>query len=161
MVVVQHADFDAAALTAALRARAGTQAGALVCFTGYVRDYAPEASTHSLFLEHYPGMCERVIANLLDRAHARWRVLDAAVVHRVGELNIGEQIVYVGVISAHRGDAFDACHYIMDMLKTEAPFWKKETLADGQQFWVSAREHDDLASRRWLHPALQPTKDSD
>jgi molybdopterin synthase catalytic subunit len=161
MILVQHADFNAPALTADLRARAGTQAGALVSFTGYVRDYAPEISTRSLFLEHYPGMCERVIADLLDRAHARWRVLDATVVHRVGELHIGEQIVFVGVISAHRSDAFDACHYIMDMLKTEAPLWKKETLVDGQAFWVSAREQDDIASRRWLDPAPRPTKDSD
>lgn len=161
MIVVQGIDFDPAALTHDLRARAGTQVGAQVTFTGYVRDYAPDAASCSLFLEHYPGMCERVIADLLDQAYSRWPILEATVVHRVGELLAGEQIVFVGVVSVHRGDAFDACRFLIDMLKTQAPFWKRETLADGQQFWVAAREQDDRHARHWHAPNASTHKDID
>jgi molybdopterin molybdotransferase len=144
MIIIQHADFDAAALTIDLRTRAGAPTGALVSFTGYVRDFAPDSPTHSLLIEHYPGMCERVIAELLEQARARWSILGATVVHRVGELQAGEQIVFVGVISAHRSDAFDACRFLIDQLKTQAPFWKRETLVCGRQFWVDAPMQDDI-----------------
>jgi len=152
MVLVQQADFDAAALSAALRARAGGQAGALVTFTGYVRDYAPEQPTHTLFLEHYPGMCEREIEEICATAQKRWQVFEPVVVHRHGELRHTDQIVYVGVASAHRGDAFRACEFIIDALKTRAPFWKRETLSSGEQFWVQQRDADTEKTRLWDQP---------
>jgi len=139
-VRIQQQDFDSTALVAALRAHTHGQAGALVSFTGYVRDYAQDATTRSLTLEHYPGMCEREITTICTEAANRWQVLDYAVIHRVGELQRGEQIVFVAVVSAHRKDAFAACAYIIDALKTRAPFWKRETLTDGTGFWVQAPE---------------------
>lgn len=152
MVTVQEKDFDAAALTAALRASTAGRAGALVSFTGYVRDYADDAPTHTLYLEHYPGMCEREIAALCEAAKQRWDILDCCVVHRVGELHHTEQIVYVGVASAHRGQAFRACEFIIDALKTRAPFWKRETLADGKRFWVQQNESDARKTASWAEP---------
>lgn len=149
MVIVQTEDFDAAALTAALRARTSGQAGALVTFTGYVRDYAEGQNTHTLFLEHYPGMCEREINDICEQARQRWGVPEPVVVHRVGELANAEQIVYVGVASAHRGDAFRACEFIIDALKTRAPFWKRETLTSGERFWVQQRDADADKTARW------------
>ncbi len=140
MVLIQTERFDVAALIAQLQARTAGQAGALVHFLGTVRDYSPQAGSHSLFLEHYPGMCEREIESLCERARQRWDILDTLVVHRVGELPLGDPIVFVGVASAHRGDAFRACEYIIDTLKTRAPFWKRETLADGHAFWVQQRD---------------------
>lgn len=149
MVVVQTADFDPAVLYAALQARAGDAAGATVSFIGTVRDYAPGETTRSLFLDHYPGMCEREIQALCDTAAQRWRILDATVVHRVGELALGDRIVFVGVASTHRGDAFRACEYIIDALKTRAPFWKRETLASGRAFWVRQDEADAHKTAQW------------
>lgn len=149
MVHIQTEDFDVAALNAALRATAGGKAGAMVTFTGYVRDQADGTATESLFLEHYPGMCEREIEAVCDQARQRWPILDTLVVHRVGELHLTEQIVYVGVTSAHRGDAFRACEFIMDVLKTRAPFWKRETLADGKRFWVQQRDSDAQKTDSW------------
>ena len=149
MVIVQTEDFDAAALTAALRARTSGQAGALVTFTGYVRDYAEGQNTHTLFLEHYPGMCEREITEICTQAQQRWNVPEPVVVHRVGELGNAEQIVFVGVASAHRGDAFRACEFIIDALKTRAPFWKRETLSNGERFWVQQREADAEKTAQW------------
>lgn len=149
MVIVQEADFDPAALTARLRATTEGQAGAIVSFTGYVRDYAKNAATQSLFLEHYPGMCEREIEALCTTAQSRWDILGCLVVHRVGELQLKDQIVFVATASAHRGDAFAACEYIIDALKTRAPFWKRETLANGEQFWVQQREADSDKTERW------------
>ena len=143
MVRIQEADFDVAALLGELRASTeGARGGAIVTFTGYVRDYAQNAGTRSLFLEHYPGMCEREIEALCTTARSRWDVLECMVVHRVGELQLKDQIVFVGVASAHRGDAFAACEYLIDALKTRAPFWKRETLTSGEQFWVQQRESD-------------------
>lgn len=149
MISVQQADFDAAALTARLRADTEGKAGSIVTFTGYVRDYADDASTRSLFLEHYPGMCEREIESLRDQAQSRWNILDSIVVHRVGELHLKDQIVFIAVASAHRGDAFAACEYMIDALKTRAPFWKRETLASGEQFWVQQRDSDTLKTEEW------------
>lgn len=149
MVIVQTDDFDAAKLTAQLRQQTAGQAGALVTFTGYVRDYAEGQGTQTLFLEHYPGMCEREIGDICQQATERWNVPEPVVVHRVGELHNSEQIVYVGVASAHRGDAFRACEFIIDALKTRAPFWKRETLASGERFWVQQRESDAEKTAQW------------
>ena len=155
MIEVTQADFDAAALMKDMQQRTFGRAGALVSFTGFVRDYASDASTKSLFLDYYPGMCERELATIADQARARWDVQDARIVHRAGELALGEQIVFVAVASAHRGDAFAACEFIMDALKTRAPFWKRETLADGSSFWVEARASDLQRSQAWDE---EPTK---
>lgn len=149
MVVVQAENFDAAKLLAALHARTAGQAGAVVSFIGTVRDYAEHAATESLFLDYYPGMCEREIETLCTTAQTRWRILDTTVVHRVGELHLGEQIVFVAVASAHRGDAFRACEYIIDALKTRAPFWKRETLRSGEQFWVQQSDADAQKTSQW------------
>ena len=149
MVLVQTGDFDPAALYAALQARAGERAGALVSFIGTVRDYAPDAATRSLFLDHYPGMCEREIQALCDIAAQRWEILASVVVHRVGELSLGERIVFVGVAAVHRGQAFRACEYIIDALKTRAPFWKRETLESGRSFWVGQDEADARKTAEW------------
>lgn len=149
MIIVQEADFNEAELVASLRERTAGKAGSMVTFTGYVRDYADNAATHSLYLEHYPGMCEREIQTICATAHTRWNTLDTTVVHRVGELRYKEQIVFVGVTSAHRGDAFNACQYIIDALKTRAPFWKRETLAGGERFWVRQHEADSAKAAQW------------
>ncbi len=153
MVVIQKADFDVAALMAQLHAATGGKGGAIVSFTGYVRDYAENAGTQSLFLEHYPGMCEREIETLCATAQSRWNVLDCTVVHRVGELQLKDQIVFVAVASAHRGDAFAACEFLIDALKTRAPFWKRETLTSGEQFWVQQRESDVSKTDQWDEPS--------
>ena len=120
-----------------------------------MRDYSPDQATDTLFLEHYPGMCEREISDLCATARERWAVTDCLVVHRVGELRSADQIVFVGVASAHRGDAFRACEFIIDALKTRAPFWKRETLKTGAQFWVEQRETDAEKTQSWssLPPA--------
>ncbi|MFC3339417.1 molybdenum cofactor biosynthesis protein MoaE [Paracandidimonas soli] len=151
MILVSPADFSVADQIAALRQRTAGDAGALVSFTGYVRDYAQGQGTQSLYLEHYPGMCENEILSICQEAAARWSVLDYTVVHRVGELPLSEQIVLVAVASAHRGEAFRACEYIIDALKTRAPFWKRETLSDGQKFWVQQRESDTEKTEQWRH----------
>lgn len=155
-ISVQTEDFDSAALVAGLRARTSGAAGAIVTFTGYVRDYSSETATRTLFLEHYPGMCERVLQSIVDEAHARWDVTQALVTHRVGELEQGEQIVFVAIASAHRGDAFRACEFVIDALKTRAPFWKRETLADDTSFWVQARASDALQAQSWSHDSAAP-----
>lgn len=160
MVIVQEADFDSAALIANLREHAARGAGALVTFTGYVRDYEEGAPTRSLYLEHYPGMCEQEIQALCETATARWAVREPVVVHRVGELHHDEQIVFVAVASAHRGDAFKACEYIIDALKTRAPFWKRETLEDGKRFWVKQHDADAEKTESWGTPDPQKEQQS-
>ncbi len=152
MVIVQQHDFDSAALVAQLRERTAGKAGALVTFTGYVRDYAPGQATQSLFLEHYPGMCEREITEICDTALSRWDVAEVLAVHRYGELHLKDQIVFVAVAGAHRGQAFLACEYVIDALKTRAPFWKRETLADGERFWVQQHEADAEKTEQWNQP---------
>ena len=147
-VSIQQADFDLSAEVAALRASDGG-VGAVATFTGTVRDRtgaAPQIRT--LELEHYPGMTERAIEAMIDEAQARFDICGARVVHRVGVLQPLEQIVLVAVTSAHRGQAFQACEFLMDYLKTQAPFWKKETSAAGAH-WVDARVADDAALARW------------
>ncbi len=115
--------------------------GAVASFVGLVRDVA-------MTLEHYPGMTERAIAKIVDEAKSRWQVIDCAVIHRYGALQPNDQIVMVAVASGHRGDAFAACEFIMDFLKTQAPFWKKEQTAEGAS-WVEAKAADDKAAERW------------
>lgn len=123
--------------------------GAIANFVGVVRDNAAENTLQSMELEHYPGMTERSIHDVVQRACQRWSLLAVSVIHRIGRLSPGDQIVFVGVASAHRQSAFDGCGFIMDYLKTEAPFWKKETLASGESSWVSARDDDQHALQKW------------
>jgi molybdopterin synthase catalytic subunit len=122
--------------------------GALACFVGLVRDANEGARVARMTLEHYPGMTEKAIAAIVEEARARWRILDCTVIHRIGELGPTDRIVLVAVASAHRGDAFAACEFIMDYLKTRAPFWKKEATPEGER-WVEARAADDAAAERW------------
>lgn len=145
---VQEQTFDAGALQQAL---VGADSGAVVTFTGHVRGGAGPDAVTCLELEHYPGMTERSLLAILEDAAARWVLLAAAVVHRVGRLAPGEPIVWVGVSAAHRGEAFAACEFIMDFLKTRAPFWKKEHRADGAT-WVESRSSDDDRAARWQRP---------
>jgi len=146
-VRIQTADFDVSAEIAALR-RGDPKIGAVASFIGAVRNVSEGGAVAEMSLEHYPGMTEKAIEEIVDRAQGRWSVLDALVIHRVGRLKPGEQIVLVAVASAHRGDAFAACEFIMDYLKTRAPFWKKEQSGGGER-WVEARESDELAAERW------------
>ena len=146
-VRVQHEDFDAGAEISALRlARADT--GAVAAFIGQVRDMNDGARVSAMTLEHYPGMTEKALQDIIDQAKARWNIFDALVIHRIGELKPLDQIVLVAVSGAHRGEAFSACEFIMDYLKTEAPFWKKEQTPQGAR-WVDARDSDDRAKSRW------------
>jgi molybdopterin synthase catalytic subunit len=142
-VSVQTADFDLGAEVRALSGQPGV--GAVASFVGVVRD-VPMA------LEHYPGMTETSIRKIVEQAVSRWQVMDCSVIHRYGPLEPNEQIVLVAVASAHRGQAFAACEFIMDFLKTQAPFWKKEQTAEGAR-WVDARASDDDAAQRWQDPA--------
>jgi len=146
-VRVQTDDFDAGAEIAHLRL-ADRRIGAIAAFVGTVRDVNDDATVSKLTLEHYPGMTEAALAEIVDAAKARFDVRDVLVVHRVGTLLPGDQIVLVVVTSAHRGMAFHACEYVMDFLKTRAPFWKKEQRPDGER-WVEARASDDEAASRW------------
>ena len=153
-VSVQHADFDAGAEIAALTA-GREDVGAVASFVGLVRADKSSAAAVSgatavqaMTLEHYPGMTEKALAAIVDEARGRWDVFGVRVIHRVGRLLPGDRIVLVAVASAHRGDALAACEFIMDYLKTRAPFWKKEETSDGGR-WVDARESDDDAAGRW------------
>lgn len=158
MVIVQEADFDSAALLVSLRDQVGAQAGAIVTFIGYVRDFAPGQATETLFLEHYPGMCERELEEIAETARARWDLAGTVIAHRVGALPSSAQIVFVAAASAHRGDAFRGCEYMIDALKTRAPFWKRETLADGKSFWVEQRQTDHERTEAWdAGSASKPT----
>lgn len=146
-VRVQTQDFDLGAEVAALRAgRPGV--GAVAAFVGTVRDINDGAGVSAMELEHYPGMTEKALDDIVAEAGRRWQIIDALVIHRVGPLQPMDQIVLVTVLSAHRGEAFAACEFIMDYLKTAAPFWKKEHGAAGAR-WVDARESDDRALAKW------------
>jgi len=149
-VRVQIEDFDVARELAALRA-GNRSIGAVAAFIGTVRDVNENAQVATMVLEHYPGMTEKALADIVEMARSRWDIIDALVIHRVGALEPGDQIVLVGVTSAHRGDAFAACEFIIDFLKTRAPFWKKEDTAAGAR-WVEARASDDEAAARWKVP---------
>ena len=143
MIRVQREDFDTGAELAALTA-GRHDIGGLCAFVGLVRDIAGGAKIGAMTLEHYPGMTEKALQKIVEEAKGRWQVLDCTVIHRVGPLEPTDQIVLVVVASAHRGDAFAACEFIMDYLKTQAPFWKKEAAG-----WVEARASDDKAAERW------------
>jgi len=125
-----------------------TAVGAVVTFIGKVRDMNLGDNVIGLHLEHYPGMTEKSLSDICDQAESRWPLLGVRVIHRVGDLNSGEQIVFVGVSSAHRGAAFDACEFIMDYLKTKAPFWKKERTINEER-WIESRDTDHQAAQRW------------
>lgn len=146
-VRVQQADFDVGAELTALRG-SDARVGALASFLGLVRDLNDGASVAEMTLEHYPGMTEKALEEIVAEAKGRWDIYDALVIHRVGPLKPCDQIVLVAVTSAHRGEAFAACEFIMDYLKTRAPFWKKEVTPAGGR-WVDARETDDTAAARW------------
>jgi molybdopterin synthase catalytic subunit len=146
-VRVQTGDFDVGAEIAQLRA-GDTGVGAVAAFVGTVRDVNDASQVSGLTLEHYAGMTEAALEAIVDEARRRFDIRDALVVHRVGPLAPGDQIVLVVVTSAHRGTAFDACEFVMDYLKTRAPFWKKERRPDGER-WVDARASDDEAAQRW------------
>jgi molybdopterin synthase catalytic subunit len=144
-VSVQEADFDPGALARALETG---HSGAVVTFTGTVRSLDGNRPVTHLVLEHYPGMTERSLHGLADRAQARWPLSGLTLLHRVGTLAAGERIVFVGVASAHREAAFEACRFLMDHLKTEAPFWKRELGPSGSR-WIEARASDERARDAW------------
>lgn len=145
---VQAADFDLSRELAALRAGDG-RVGAVVSFVGTVRDLNDGSAVSEMELEHYPGMTEKALEDIVAQARVRWPLYGVLVIHRVGPLAPLDQIVLVACSSAHRGEAFAACEFIMDYLKTDAPFWKKEQTPEGAR-WVDARASDDSAKRKWL-----------
>jgi len=147
MVRVQREAFDAGSEIEKLRG-GDRRVGAVASFIGTVRDVNDEATVRTLTLEHYPGMTEQALEDIVAEAKRRFDVYEIAVIHRVGELSPADPIVFVGVTSAHRGAAFDACRFVMDYLKTRAPFWKKELTPQGPR-WVEARESDDEQAARW------------
>ena len=146
-VRVQEQDFDVSVELALMRL-GNPKIGAIASFVGVVRDINEGDSVATMTLEHYPGMTEKAITEIIDQARGRWEVLDALVIHRIGTLKPTDQIVLVIVASTHRGDAFAACEFIMDFLKTQAPFWKKEITPNGAR-WVDARVTDSRAAERW------------
>ena len=146
-VRVQTEDFDLSAEIAQLRMHT-RKVGAVVTFIGTVRDLNEGEYVAEMELEHYPGMTEKALQDIIDQAKSRWNIFDALVIHRVGPMKPLDQIVLVAVTSAHRGEAFDACEFIIDYLKTQAPFWKKEQTPSGAR-WVDARESDDEAMAKW------------
>lgn len=146
-VRVQTGDFDAGAEMAAMR-RGNPKIGAIASFVGVVRDLNEGADVAEMTLEHYPGMTEKALGEIVSNARTRWDIYDALIVHRVGTLKPTDQIVLVVVASGHRGEAFQACEFLMDYLKTRAPFWKKEKTPEGGR-WVDARKTDDTAADRW------------
>jgi len=146
-IQVQSESFDLGAEVDAMR-EGRTDIGAIASFVGLARDLNEGSGVAAMTLEHYPGMTEKALAALVDEANSRWTLLDVSVIHRVGRLLPGDPIVLVAVASSHRGEAFAACEFIMDFLKTRAPFWKKEETPQGER-WVEARTSDDAAAERW------------
>jgi molybdopterin synthase catalytic subunit len=146
-VGVQQADFDIANEYQLMR-EGNQQDGAIVFFTGLVRDFNQGNDVTGLFLEHYPGMTEKALQSIVDTAKARWPINRVRVIHRIGQLYLSDQIVYVAVSGKHREASFDACRFIMDYLKNQAPFWKKETTKQGD-VWVTALEKDKTAMEKW------------
>ncbi|MBU3638670.1 MULTISPECIES: molybdopterin synthase catalytic subunit MoaE [unclassified Polynucleobacter] len=146
-IKIQKSDFDVSAEILALR-KGDLRVGAVVSFLGTVRDMNDGSQVRGMTLEHYPGMTEKALQEILDQAKSRWDIYQTLVIHRVGPLLPEDQIVLVAVTSAHRGEAFAACEFIMDYLKTAAPFWKKEDTPEGSR-WVDARVTDEAAMARW------------
>ncbi len=147
LVSVQSHDFDVAFEYAQLRAD-NAQDGAIVFFSGLVRDFNQGQDVTGLYLEHYPAMTQKALTGIVKKAKARWPINRVRLIHRVGQLHLSEQIVFVGVSSSHREAAFEACHFIMDYLKKQAPFWKKETTRKGDN-WVKTLEKDQKALDKW------------
>lgn len=147
MISVQSNDFDVAAEYAALTEE-DVAAGAVVMFVGRVREMGLSSNVTGLTLEHYPGMTEKALNEIIDEAKARWKIIRCRIIHRIGTLTLGDQIVLVGVTSPHREQAFLAAEFLMDYLKTQAPFWKKESTRDGDH-WVTAKDKDVQAAERW------------
>ena len=158
-VRIQEADFDLGAELAALRA-GDTRIGALASFVGLVRDINDGSHVSEMTLEHYPGMTEKALEEIVAQARERWVLLGVSVIHRFGRFVPTDRIVFVGVASAHRGEAFAACEFIMDYLKTRAPFWKREETPDGAR-WVDARDSDDSAAARWQTAGGEHAAESD
>lgn len=150
MIAVQTHDFDIGKLYHQVTASDNNPLGygAIVTFVGKVRDFNLEQNVSGLSLEHYPAMTEKTLANISQQAQQRWPIATPIIIHRVGDLEPGDQIVYIGVASAHRKAAFEACEFLIDYLKTQAPFWKKEKNEQGYQ-WVDARESDKDAVTKW------------
>ena len=144
---IQTHDFDLAQEYQQLRELSST-VGAVVTFTGLVRDFQFDSSIDSLSLQHYPGMTETLLQEIVDQANKRWNLIGSSVIHRVGKLLPKDQIVFVGVASQHRADAFEAAQFLMDYLKTKATFWKQIS-QDGKQHWVESKESDTDAAARW------------
>ena len=149
-IAVQTQTFDLGIEVAAI-SQGRTDIGAIASFVGLARDMNEGCGVHAMTLEHYPGMTEKALAKLVDDACSRWTLLDVTVIHRVGRMLPGDSIVLVAVASSHRGEAFAACEFIMDYVKTQAPFWKKEETPKGER-WVDARASDDTAAARWDAP---------
>ncbi|MBU3609170.1 molybdopterin synthase catalytic subunit MoaE [Polynucleobacter wuianus] len=147
LIKIQENDFDVSAEIAALR-KGDPRIGAVVTFLGTVRDMNDGSQVKGMTLEHYPGMTEKALEEIIAQAKSRWDIYNTLIIHRVGPLLPEDQIVLVAVTSAHRGEAFAACEFIMDYLKTAAPFWKKEDTPEGAR-WVDARVTDDAAMARW------------
>ncbi|HEX6102730.1 MAG TPA: molybdenum cofactor biosynthesis protein MoaE [Alphaproteobacteria bacterium] len=148
MIRVQEADFDVGAELAGLAA-GDCSVGGVACFVGLVRDIAADTQISAMTLEHYPGMTERMLSEIEAEARRRWPLADCLIIHRHGRLEPGERIVLVATASAHRSAALESCAFLIDWLKTKAPFWKLEESASGQARWVEARESDDSAADRW------------
>ncbi len=147
MITISTDDFDAGDEIKTLQAE-NADDGAVVTFTGQVRQQNNNQQVSGLFLEHYPGMTEHALQHIIEQAKQRWSINRVRVIHRIGQLDIGDNIVFVGVTSKHRGDAFAAAEFIMDYLKVDAPFWKKETTPDGAQ-WLDARKTDQDKAKGW------------
>ncbi|MBI5436964.1 MAG: molybdenum cofactor biosynthesis protein MoaE [Nitrosomonadales bacterium] len=146
-VSIQENDFDLAAELAALRS-GSSKVGALVSFVGLVRDFSNDGKVENIFLEHYPGMTEKALNKIIGEATVRWNLLGTRVIHRVGTLRPNDQIVLVATAAQHRGEAFAACEFIIDYLKTAAPFWKKEQTGQGAQ-WLETRDSDMQRMEHW------------
>ncbi len=148
-ICVTTEDFDAGEEIRLAAARSPA-AGGIASFVGVVRNRNDGEAVSAMSLEHYPGMTEKALAEIVEKARSRWPLEDVTVIHRVGDLKLGDQIVLCLVCAEHRREAFEACEFIMDWLKTEAPFWKKETTPSGAR-WVDARESDEAAKARWTN----------
>jgi molybdopterin synthase catalytic subunit len=155
-IQIQEVDFSVDDVLSELKHASGA-VGGICTFTGSVRDVNDDESVTSLFLEHYPGMTEKQLAKILQAASARFSMLGVVVIHRVGQLTPGDNIVLVAVASAHRGDAFEACHFVMDYLKTQATFWKREQRGSGGEQWLAMRGSDQAAQAVW--ETVRDTKD--
>ncbi|WP_026988155.1 molybdenum cofactor biosynthesis protein MoaE [Fodinicurvata fenggangensis] len=147
-VRVQEVDFDPGRELDRLT-RENTGIGGVTSFIGLVRDMAGDQPVSGMTLEHYPGMTEKMLERIEAEAHERWPLDASLIIHRVGPLEAGDRIVMVATASAHRQAAFESCHFLIDWLKTKAPFWKAERTSEGQELWVEARESDEEASERW------------